>query len=156
MFSFQYFPLFFRPQNINMMHFAPFHFPHPPTLQHVILCIDQQAEWTQKSLSRIKKRRKQFMAGKLTNWTETAPMTGAAHLAVVQDALKNCAADAANVDPVDAMLDTFMSTVPSLLNVLAEDGVESSKLGRLMAQPLLLPGITNFCGTLPFLDPKSD
>lgn len=116
---------------------------------------NEQAVWTQKSLNRIKKRRKQFLAGKVSNWAEAAPMNCAAHLAVVQEALQKCKSAADTIDPVDAMLDTFMSTVPSLLTVLAEDGVvdDQSRMDKMMAQPLLLPGLTEFCGTLPFLRP---
>ena len=76
--------------------------------------------------------------------------------AVVQESLQKCATAADTIDPVDVLLDTFMSTVPSLLQAaLAEDGIvdEQSRIGKLLAQPLLLPGLTQFCGTLPFLRP---
>ena len=30
---------------------------------------------------------------------------------------------------------------------------DQSRMDKMMAQPLLLPGLTEFCGTLPFLRP---
>ena len=81
--------------------------------------VHRQAQWGARSQLKIKKRRKLLKDSAAADWTDGSSLNAAAQLAVVQEAMLTCAQQPDKVNPVDAMLDTFMSTVPALIGLLS-------------------------------------